>query len=111
MLNVYDLSGPVDLRTAELRTGELGSVTDALIVAAGPGGALIALTGALVSWLRHRTADVTLTLVRPDGSAMKIDGRRVRGLDAEQVNVMIDQLAAQLADPTVPVESAPPEPE
>jgi hypothetical protein len=99
MLDVHDLSGPIDLRRTAPRGGELGGVTDALVVAAGPGGALIALTGALVSWLRHRTADVTIKLVRADGSSMKIDGKRVRGVDAEQLSVMIEQLAAQLADP------------
>jgi hypothetical protein len=110
MINVYDLSGPVDLQQAEPRSGELGSVTDALIVAAGPGGALIALTGALVSWIRHRTSDLTLKVERPDGSSMQFDGKRIRGVDAEQVSAMIEQLAAQLGGPRAG-ESAPPDEE
>lgn len=113
LLDVYDLRGPVDLRQADPQPGELGSVTDALVVAVGSGGAITTLTGALVSWLRHRTTDLTVRLVRPDGSAMEIDGRRVRGVDAEQIGGLINDLAAQLAvrpDGGVPsaVQSAPP---
>ena len=99
LLDVCDLRGPVDLRQLDPQPGELGSVTDALVVAVGSGGAITALTSALVSWLRHRTTDLTVRLVRPDGSAMEIDGRRVRGVDAAQIGGLINDLAAQLAVP------------
>jgi hypothetical protein len=107
LLEVCDLAGPVDLRQADPRPGELGSVTDALVVAVGSGGAVTALTGAVVSWLRHRTADVAVRLVRPDGSELEFAGKRVRGVDATQVSAMIEQLAAQLADAPPATESRP----
>jgi Effector Associated Constant Component 1 len=99
MLDVCGLRGPIDLRPAAARPGEMGSVTDALVVAAGSGGALTSLAGALVSWLRHRTSDVTIKVVRPDGSVLEFEGRRVRGVGAEQVGAIVGGLAAQMAVP------------
>jgi cysteine synthase len=96
MLDVRSLGGPVDLQQADPKPGEMGSLTDALVVAAGSGGAITAIAGALVSWLRHRTTDLTIKITRPDGSALEVDGKRVRGVDSEQLNVMIEDLAAQL---------------
>ena len=96
MLDVRSLRGPVDLRPADAKPGEMGSLTDALVVAAGSGGAITAIAGALVSWLRHRTTDLTVKITRPDGSALEVDGKRVRGVDSEQLNVLIEDLAAQL---------------
>jgi hypothetical protein len=96
MLDVRSLSGPADLRQADPQPGEMGSLTDALVVAAGSGGAITAIAGALVSWLRHRTTDLTIKITRPDGSALEVDGRRVRGVDSQQLNLMIEDLAAQL---------------
>jgi len=96
MLDVRSLGGPVDLQQADPKPGELGSLTDALVVAAGSGGAITAIAGALVSWLRHRTTDLTIKITRPDGSALEVDGKRVRGVDSEQLNVMIEDLAAGL---------------
>jgi hypothetical protein len=96
MLDVRSLSGPADLQQADPKPGEMGSLTDALVVAAGSGGAITAIAGALVSWLRHRTTDLTIKITRPDGSALEVDGKRVRGVDSEQLNVMIKDLAAQL---------------
>jgi len=96
MLDVRSLSGPVDLQQADPKPGEMGSLTDAVVVAAGSGGAITAIAGALVSWLRHRTTDLTIKITRPDGSALEVDGKRVRGVDSEQLNVLIEDLAAQL---------------
>lgn len=96
MLDVRNLAGPVDLRQADPGPGEMGSLTDALIVAAGSGGAITAIAGAVVSWLRHRTTDLTITITRPDGSALEIDGKRVRSVDSDRLNVMIAELAGRL---------------
>jgi hypothetical protein len=96
MLDVRSLSGPADLQQADPKPGEMGSLTDALVVAAGSGGAITAIAGALVSWLRHRTTDLTIKITRPDGSTFEFDGKRVRGVDSEQLNVIIEDLAGQL---------------
>ena len=75
-------------------------MTDALVVAVGSGGAVTALVGALVSWLRNRTTDLTVRIVRPDGSSLEVDGKRVRGVDAEQLRGLINDLAAELVAPS-----------
>ncbi|GIF23567.1 hypothetical protein Ate02nite_62970 [Paractinoplanes tereljensis] len=96
MLDVRNLSGPVDLREADPQPGEMGSLSDALVVAAGSGGAITALAGAVVSWLRHRTTDLTLKITGADGTTIEVDGKRIRAVDADQLSVMIGDLAAQL---------------
>jgi len=105
MLDVRNVGGPVDLRQVDPKPGEMGSLSDALVVAAGSGGAITALAGALVSWLRHRTTDVTVKITRPDGGALEVDGKRVRGVDAQQLSAMIEELAAQLGDSSAPAET------
>jgi membrane-associated two-gene conflict system component 1 (EACC1) len=105
MLDVRNLSGPVDLRQADPQPGEMGSLTDALVVAAGSGGAITALAGALVSWLRHRTTDLTIKVTLPDGRTLEVDGNRVRGVDSDQLTVMIEKLAGQLGDTSAPIEA------
>jgi hypothetical protein len=98
MLDVRNVGGPVDLRQADPKPGELGSLSDALVVAAGSGGALTTLAGAVVSWVRHRTTDLTVTIVRPDGAVLEVDGKRVRAVDAQELTAMISNLAAGLAE-------------
>ncbi|GIM89918.1 hypothetical protein Ato02nite_017110 [Paractinoplanes toevensis] len=105
MLDVRNLSGPVDFRQADPKPGEMGSLTDALVVAAGSGGAITALAGALISWLRHRTTDLTIKITMPDGRTLEVDGNRVRGVDSEQLNAMIEKLAAQLGDTPAGIEA------
>jgi hypothetical protein len=102
MLDVRNVGGPVDLRQADPKPGEMGSLSDALVVAAGSGGAITALAGALVSWLHHRTTDVTVKITRPDGTALEVEGKRVRGVDARQLSALIDDLAARLGDSPAP---------
>ena len=105
MLDVRNVGGPVDLRQADPKPGEMGSLSDALVVAAGSGGAITALAGALVSWLHHRTTDVTVKITRPDGTALEVEGKRVRGVDAQQLSAMIKDLAARLGDSSSPAET------
>jgi cysteine synthase len=102
MLDVHDVRGPIDLRQADPRPGELGTVTDALVVAVGSGGALTAFASALVSWIRHRTSDVIVKVTRPDGSTLEYDGRRVRQIDAADVGALARQLAAEMAVMSTP---------
>lgn len=106
MIDTGDLRGPFDLRQADPRPGELGSLTDALVVAAGSGGAVTALAGVLISWLRHRTTDLTIKVTRPDGSSLEVSGSRVRGLDAPALGAEIERLAGQLAAAAPPAVEA-----
>lgn len=107
MIDMGELRGPFELRRPEPRPGEMGSLTDALIVAAGSGGAITALAGVLVSWLRHRTSDLTVKITRPDGTTFEVVGSRVRGLDGAHLGAEIGRLAEQLttAAPTPALEA------
>jgi hypothetical protein len=107
MIDTGDLRGPVELRQRDPGPGELGSLTDALVVAAGSGGAVTALAGVLVSWIRHRTSDLTVKVTRPDGSSVEVDGKRIRRLEAEALTVEIERLAEQLTAAPAPAVEAP----
>jgi hypothetical protein len=100
MIEDGELRGPFEFRQAGPRPGEMGSLTDALVVAAGSGGAITALAGVLISWLRHRTSDVTVTVTRPDGTTLEFSASRIRGLDGSAVGAEIRQLAGQLESAT-----------
>ena len=58
--------------------GELGSVTDALVVAVGSGGALTALATSLRAFLAQpRRSDLRIVVRAPDGSSVEVDAKRV----------------------------------
>lgn len=107
MIDAGDLRGPIELRQSDPGPGELGSLTDALVVAAGSGGAITALAGVLISWLRHRTSDLTVKVTRPDGSSVEVDGKRIRRLEGAALAVEIERLAGQLAAAPAPAVQAP----
>lgn len=60
----------------------------------GPPG-LAALGTALVTWLRHRTSDVRMTIRRHDGTRIELSARRVRGMGQAELKELIDQLSAR----------------
>lgn len=73
--------------------GTLGSVVDVLAVTVGPGGLVTALATALVSWIRHRTSDVTLRVTRPDGTKIELTAARLPGADPAAVAALAAQLS------------------
>lgn len=107
MIDSGDLRGPFDLRQPDPQPGHMGSLTDALVVAVGSGGAVTALAGVLVSWIRHRASDIVLRVTRPDGSTVELIGRRIRGLDAAALSVEMQRLAGELAAGGRPAVDAP----
>lgn len=83
-----ELAGRVKLTGPPPRKGELGALTEALIVAVGSGGAITvvgaALAGALKAWLSQpRRSDVTLKIRRPDGTSVEINAKRVKAGDID----------------------------
>jgi hypothetical protein len=71
------LRGRVRLVQAPLVPGQMGGVADAVVVALGAGGAGTILAQALVTWLRHRTADVKATITTARGDRVELDAQRV----------------------------------
>lgn len=80
-----ELTGRVKLVSAQPREGQLGALSDALVVAVGSGGAVSVLAASLKAWLSlPRRSDVRIRIHRIDGSSVDIDAKRV---GAGQVNV------------------------
>ena len=80
-----ELAGRVKLASAEPREGELGALSESLVVAVGSGGAISVLAASLKAWLSlPRRSDVRIRIHRGDGSSVDIDAKRV---DAGHVNV------------------------
>lgn len=66
------------------RPGELGAVTDAVVVAVGSGGVLSVLAASLKAFLAlPRRSDVRIKVTgRPDGRTVEIDAKRVSDVEA-----------------------------
>jgi hypothetical protein len=98
LLDEEDLRGRVRLVERPPAPGKLGALPEALIMALGPGGAFTAAS-ALIAWFRYRTSDVRLKLIGPDGSALEVEGRRVRGMSTAEVSAHVEQLRRVLSAP------------
>lgn len=96
LLEADERVGRVELRHAEPQPGQLGSLTDALVVALGSGGAGTALASVLITWLRHRTTDLTIKVTRADGSSFEVSGQRLRRIDAPALGAEVQRLTGQL---------------
>jgi hypothetical protein len=81
-----ELAGRVRPAPAAPRPGEMGTVTDALVVAVGAHGALTALAGSLRAWFAQpRRAKVSIKITAADGTVLEIDSDRVRTPELERV--------------------------
>jgi hypothetical protein len=80
LLNEDALRGRIQQSHAAPTEGEMGAVSDVLVVAVGSGGALTALTTSLGLWLsqrRGRSGAATVELSRPDGTTIAISATKV----------------------------------
>ena len=81
-----ELAGRVRSAHAAPRPGEMGTITDALVVAVGAHGALTALAGSLRAWFAQpRRSKVSIKITAPDGTVVEIDTDRVRAPDLERI--------------------------
>ena len=87
-----------DVRIVEQapRNDQLGVIGDGLAIALGSGGAT-GLTTALVTWIRHRTSDLDLTVTAPDGTVVTMRGKRLQALATEEVLPHIKSISDALA--------------
>lgn len=99
-----ELRGRVSLPTAPPKEGTLGSVVEVLLAAVGSGGAITVLVGGIISWLRHRSQDLTLEITRADGASIKIDAKRVRDVNIEGLRNLAGNYAGFLEGRTESVE-------
>lgn len=91
-----ELRGRVRPVVAAPRPGEMGSVSDVLVVALGHGGAATAVASVLISWVRRQRGKVSVTAKRSDGAEITVSADHVRGLTAEQISPLVNQVAAAL---------------
>ncbi|MDQ7908745.1 hypothetical protein RB614_29860 [Phytohabitans sp. ZYX-F-186] len=95
------LSGQDDFagRTRLLRPGpgpgRMGAVLDTIAVAAGGGGTVTALVGALSVWMRNRGAKVTAT-VKKGNRCVTISADRVRAAEMTQLREMVAEFSRAL---------------
>jgi hypothetical protein len=81
-----DLRGLVRPARPAPGPGEMGSLTDALIIAVGARGALTALAGSLRAWFAQpRRSKVTLRIPTGPDTFLEIDADRVKSPDLERM--------------------------
>jgi hypothetical protein len=86
---IDELRGRVQLMRRASAPDEMGGVFDALVVAAGAGGALTVLANSLLVWLRQpRRSTVTVLVERPDGTRVEISGEHVRSV--EEITALLE---------------------
>jgi hypothetical protein len=79
-----ELRGLVSSGNAVPRPGELGALSDLLMVAVGSGGILSVLAASLKVFLvQPRRSDVRIVVTSPDGRRVELDAKRVG--DVEQL--------------------------
>ncbi|MBF6301026.1 hypothetical protein IU459_26280 [Nocardia amamiensis] len=70
-----DFRGRVSIEQQPIRPGEMGAVSDVLIVALGAGGAGTVLATSLGVWIVHRKPRVDIEITRDEGQSVKIVAR------------------------------------
>lgn len=88
-----DLHGRISMPWTLPDNGNMGAVTDVLMVALGSGGAVTALIGSLTAWLKHRASDVRITITNAAGDSVEISADRVHDIPA-----MIEQVLRARTD-------------
>ena len=72
------LRGQVRLASPALENHQMGSLADAVVVAAGSGGALTVLAGSLSVWLRQQRSHLKVSIRRVDGAELTLDASNVK---------------------------------
>jgi hypothetical protein len=99
LTDVEEIRGRVRSVDAEAQPGSLGTLLQALAVDVLPAGAVTALAGVVVPWIRHRTADTIIKLRRPDGTEVEVTAERVQRLDAAAVRTIVAELSSLPEEP------------
>ena len=86
------LRGRVHLIAERRQSGGLSQSIAAVVMELTPAG-LLAFASALVAWIRHKTADTKVIVHRPDGTKFEISAQRIRGLGADKLAALTQQIA------------------
>ena len=93
-----ELRGRVELVEAAPEPGTLGGWPESVVVALSQGGAVTVLASAVITWIRYRTGEMTVTMTLPDGTSVGLDAKRIRPIDLAGVGELVEQVAAALGD-------------
>ena len=101
------LRGLLSIVDGEPPAFALGCADTALVAVLGPGGAVTALATIAITWLRHHTSKVTISISASEDECHSycIDGVLVEKLDAQGLHDLIEQLSSALSSEQ-PSESA-----
>jgi hypothetical protein len=84
-----ELRGRIDFVAHRPRGGELGTVTDALSIAVGGGGALTALATSLRAYFAQpKRADLRITAHFGDGQSVEIVAERARDIESLLLSIL-----------------------
>jgi hypothetical protein len=92
------LRGRLQLAAERQQANGISQSIVTIIAEVGPVAATT-FGGALVAWIRHRTANTRVTVRRPDGTRFELSAQRVRGLGPNELTELTKQLASALTDP------------
>lgn len=85
------LRGRVSVPAAQIRPGQMGDLTEVLVVALGAGGIASTLVQSLTAWFTHRRSDIAVTLT-VDHTELTVDAKRVTMPEvAQALQTMLDQ--------------------
>jgi hypothetical protein len=79
-------------------TGVSESIAAIVVDLVGPAGLATTFATALVTWIRHRTADTRISISRPDGAKVELSARRVQGLNPAELTTLVSQLAEAVGE-------------
>lgn len=71
--------------------GAMGAVVEGVQVALGSGGAVAALAGVVIAWLRTRPGEVTLKIKRGTDE-IELTGKGVKALDARSLRELTERV-------------------
>lgn len=88
-----ELRGRVNLPSKQIRPGQMGGLTDVLIVAVGAGGVATALARSLTTWFTVRRSKIAVTIKTGADPEITLDAERVRMPEvAQALQSMLEQL-------------------
>lgn len=70
--NESELRGRVRVDEPEPADGQMGGLAEVLTVALASGGALTVLASSVSVWLQQRRSEISVEIVRPDGSLTRV---------------------------------------
>jgi hypothetical protein len=102
-LSKDEILGPyLRTREAPIPPDALGGAAGLVAVACEQGPLAAALATALVGYLKYRTSDISISIVRPDGTEVKAEVSRVRGRSAEDLEAALTEAVRAVCGPGSP---------